>query len=188
MLDILVALLSLIFLFFLPGFLLVLIIWPNRDALSMQYDLLFKCIVGIVFSIIISIFVGMVLYGIGSLSAPPELQLMRLWLILGILSIIFGLVSWRMGGLRELVTRRRTAESNPSIDEELDRLAMEKRKLQEKIALMESEEYKSDQTLMEEAAVRIPVLKKEIADINKRIDELIEKEEKGTEGEMIVQG
>ena len=186
MLDIIIAILSLILLLFLPGFLLVLIIWPKKDTLNMQYDLLFKVIIGMVFSMIISIFVGIVLYGIGSISAPPEIQSMRLWLILGIISAFLGVISWRRGGLRELVAKRPAARRDKtSIDDELDRLAVQKRKLQEKIALMESEEYKSDQALMEEATVRIPVLKKEIADINKRIDKLIEIEEKWAGGGKI---
>lgn len=184
MLEILIGLLSLLLVFFLPGFFLVLIVWPKKDSLSMQYDLLFKCILGMVFSLLISIFVGMLLYGIGSLSAPEEVQSMRLWLTLGIISVFLGYISWRGGGLRELLMGRPAqARDVAPIDEELNRLAAEKRKLQEKIALMEGEGYKSDQALREEAAVRIPVLKKEIAGINAKIDELIEKQEKGTGGE-----
>jgi len=187
MLEILIELLSLILIFFLPGFLLTLIIWPKNDSPSKEHNLLVKCVIGIIFSMIISIIAGIVFYGVSSISASPEVQSIRLWLTLGVISIIFGYISWKRGGLRDLVGRRPlAAKGKLSIDEELNRLSIEKRRLQEKIALMESEEYKSDQVLREEAAVRIPMLKKEIAGINERIDELIEREEKGKDGERTV--
>ena len=187
MLDIIIGLLALILLFFLPGFFHALIIWPKKDSLSMEYDLLFKCVIGMVFSLIISIFVGIVLYGIDGMAAPKETQSIRLWLILGVISLILGYISWNSGGLRDLVIRKpNQAKGGRSIDDDLNRLSAEKRKLQEKIAMMESEEYKSDKVLIEEAAVRIPALKKEIAAINQRIDELVESEEMGAEGEKDV--
>lgn len=186
MLEIIVELLALILLFFLPGFLLALIIWPKKDSLSMEYDLLFKCVIGIVFSMIISILVGIIIYAIEGVSAPPDTQRIRLWLILSVLSLILGYLSWKYGGLRDLVIRKPSrAKGDRSIDDELNRLVAEKRKLQEKLALMESEEYKSDQVLIEEAAVRIPALKKDIAGINRKIDELIESEQISAEGENI---
>ena len=187
MIDIIIGLLALVLLFFLPGFLLALIIWPKKDSLSMEYDLLLKCVIGMVFSMIISILVGIVLYGIDGMQAPKDTQSIRLWLILSMISIILGYISWNSGGLRGLVIRKPTrAKGGRSIDDELNRLSVEKRKLQEKIAMMESEEYKSDIVLIEEAAVRIPALKKEIATINQRIDELVESEEIGAEDEKVV--
>jgi len=187
MIDIIIGLLALVLLFFLPGFLLALIIWPKKDSLSMEYDLLLKCVIGMVFSMIISILVGIVLYGIDGMQAPKDTQSIRLWLILSVISIILGSISWNSGGLRDLVIRKpNQAKGGRSIDDDLNRLSAEKRKLQEKIAMMESEEYKSDKVLIEEAAVRIPALKKEIAAINQRIDELVESEEIGAEGEKVV--
>jgi len=177
MLEIITGLLALILIFFLPGFFLALSIWPKKGSLSTEYDLLFKCVIGVVFSLLISIFVGMVIFGVQELSAPQETQNLRLWLILGAISVAFALVSWRRGGLHDLAIRRPgKAKGGRSIDDELNRLSAEKRRLQERIALMESEEYKSDQVLREEAAVRIPALKKEIAAINEKIDELVESE------------
>jgi len=183
MLDIIVGLLSLILLFFLPGFLLALAIWPKKDALSGEFDLLFKCVIGIVMSMLISIFAGIVLYGIGSFAAPPGIQSLRLWVVLGASSVILGIIAWRRGGLHEIVKIGRVRmRIRLSLDEKIGQLSAEKSKLQDKIALMESEEYKFDQALIEEAAVRIPVLKEKIAEINRKIDELIENDEKNREG------
>lgn len=183
MLDIIGGLLSLILMFFLPGFFLALIIWPKKDALNMEFDLLFKAVIGIVLSMLISIFVGIFLYGISGLSAPSDVQSLRLWAVLGALSVVLGIVAWQRGGLREVVkVGRIRMRVKLSVDEKIGQLTAEKRKLQDRIALMESDEYRFDQALIEEAAVRIPVLKGKIAEINQKIDELIESDEMNKEG------
>jgi len=180
--DIIVALISLIMLFFIPGFLLVLVLFPQKDALNSEYDLLFKVVIGIVFSMLISILVGIVLYGIANIEAPPEVQMMRLWIALVLISAFLGVLAWRRGGLHAYLPRRSAPDKNLSTDEEINRLTAEKRKLQDKIEMMSGEEYKTDKALMEEAALRMPILQRQVVNLNKRIDELIEKEEKGTGG------
>jgi uncharacterized membrane protein len=178
MFDIISALLSLIMLFFLPGFLLVLVLFPQKGALNSEYDLLFKGVIGIIFSMVISIFVGIVLYGIANIEAPPEVQMVRLWIVLTLISAFLIVLAWRRGALHDILPRRSAPDKNISTDEEINRLTAEKRKLQDKIEMMSGEEYKTDKALMEEAALRMPVLQKQVADLNKRIDELIEKEER----------
>ena len=184
MIDILVGLLSLILIFFLPGFLLTLIIFPKKEALNAEYDILFKGVLGIVLSLMISILIGMVIYGIDQLSAPPEVQSLRLWLILGLLSIGLAVVAWTRGGLKILLFSKVPVEStNEGSEQELKRLTTEKRTLQKTIGRLEGEKYKKNEKLGQEATVRITVLKKDVEKINARIEDLLREDEKKTDGE-----
>jgi NADH:ubiquinone oxidoreductase subunit 5 (subunit L)/multisubunit Na+/H+ antiporter MnhA subunit len=186
MIDILVGLLSLILIFFLPGFLVTLIIFPKKGALSEDYDILFKGVLGIVLSLLISILIGMVIYGIDQLSASPEVQSMRLWLILGLLSVGLAFVAWTKGGLKTLLFPKTSAESTADGSEkELKRLTTEKGTLQKTIGRLEGEKYKNNEKLQQEATVRIAALKKDVEKINARIEDLLREEEKKTDGENI---
>jgi len=185
MIDILVGLLSLILIFFLPGFLLALVIFPKKGTLNAEYDVLFKGVLGIVLSLMISILIGMVIYGIDQLSAPPEVQSMRLWLILGLLSVGLAAVAWTRGGLKIPAFSNVSTESpSEGNEQELKRLTTEKRTLQKTIGRLEGEKYKKNEKLMQEATVRITVLKRDVEKINSRIEELLRKEEKKTDGEQ----
>lgn len=183
MIDILVGLLSITLLFFLPGFMIVLILYPKRDALSKEFDLLFKVVLGIAFSIVISIIVGMILYGIDWLVAPPDVQSQRLWIILTLISISLGAIAFWRGGFGFVLSSKVT-EGTPrdNTEEELDRLAAEKKSLQEKILMLDSKEYQENQALKNEAAVRIPLIRKDIEKINEKIDKMISEEPKAAEG------
>lgn len=185
MIDILVGLLSLILIFFLPGFLLTLIIFPKKGALNAEYDILFKGVLGIMLSLMISILIGMVIYGVDQLAAPPEVQSMRLWLILGLLSVGLAVVAWTKGGLKSLLVSDTSAESaDGGSEQELIRLTTEKRTLQKTIGRLEGEKYKKNEKLKQEATVRITALKRDVEKINARIEELLREEEKKTEGEQ----
>ena len=45
---------------------------------------------------------------------------------------------------------------------------------------MESDDYQSDPSLKEESQVRIPLIRQQIADINKKIDEILSQKEAKT--------
>jgi len=185
MIDIFVGLLSLILIFFLPGFLLALIIFPKKGALNAEFDILFKGVLGIVLSLMISILIGMAIYGIDQISAPSEVQSMRLWLILGLLSVGLAAVAWTRGGLKILLFSNVPAEStNEESEQELKRLTTEKSALQKTIGRLEGEKYKENEKLKQEATVRITVLKRDVEKINARIEELLREEEKKTDGEQ----
>lgn len=184
MIEILVGLLSLILIFFLPGFFLALIIFPKKGTLNAEHDLLFKAVLGIMLSLMISILIGMVIYGIEQFSAPPEVQSMRLWAILGLLSVGLAIIAWIRGGLRTLVlpdaSAKPVAEGG---EQELKRLTAEKRTMQRTIGRLEGEKYKKDERLQQEATVRIAALRGDIEKINNRIEELLRDEEKKMDGE-----
>ena len=184
MIDLLVGFLAIVLIFFLPGFFLVLIIFPKKGALDPDYDVLYKFVLGIVLSALISILTGMVIYGIEQLKAAPEVQSERLWLILGSLSIVFGAVAWYRGGLRIPFLRRSPAEkTGEDKDQELERLTTEKKALQQTIGRLEGEEYQKNEALKQEASMRIAVLKEDIEKINARIEQLLGEEEKRLEDE-----
>jgi len=183
MIDVLIGILALLLIFFLPGFFLVLIIFPKRGQLSRDFDILFKCALGIALSILINVLDVIALDQIGSATGAPMITSSSLWVSMGAVTAVLGIVSWFFGGLRELVLS--TVKKQPvrieSMDEELRKLAHSKLKLQRKLALLESDAYQSDPLLKEEASVRIPHIRQQIADINKRIDEITSRrKEEGT--------
>jgi hypothetical protein len=185
MTDILSGLLSIALIFFLPGFFLVLAIFPKRGALGADFDLLFKIALGIMLSLLISTLTGMLIYGIDELSsAPASVQSQRLWAILGFASIAFAAISWFRGGIRALVKKETpSAEKKEEGREELIRLTSEKRALLERIKQLESESHQKSQPLREEARIRTTVIRGDVDKINARIEELL-KEEKKTDGEQ----
>ena len=179
MIDVLIGILALLLIFFFPGFFLVLIIFPKRGQLSMDFDILFKGALGIALSILISVLDVILLDQIGSSIGTPMITSAALWLSIGALTIILGIISWFFGGLRDLVMSvlKKQPAKVESADEELRKLAHSKRQLQRKLALLESKEYQSHPSLKEEATIRIPIINQQIADINKKIDEIMSKKE-----------
>ncbi|MDH4123814.1 MAG: DUF1616 domain-containing protein [Thermoplasmata archaeon] len=183
MIDILIGILALILIFFLPGFFLVLIIFPKRGQLSSDFDLLFKAALGIALSIFISIMIVIILDQLDALGDSPATMSLNLWLVMGVLTVSLGIIAWMLGGLRDhlMALIKPSLASQQEVSDELHRYMEKKRKLQEKLAFMESEEYQSDDMLKEEASVRIPKIKKEIVALNKEIDRILAEKEK--EGE-----
>lgn len=176
-----IGLVALLLIFFLPGFFLVLILFPRRGQLSRDFDILFKSALGIALSILLSVLVVIILDQIGSSTGTSMITSASLWISIGILTIILGVLSWFFGGLKDLVYSilKKPLAAKESPDDEIRRLAYSKKKLQQKLVLLESDDYQSDPSLREESKVRIPLIKQQIADINTKIDEILShKEEK----------
>jgi len=185
MTDVLSGLLSIALIFFLPGFFLVLAIFPKRGALGADFDMLFKIALGIMLSLLISTLTGMLIYGVDQLSsAPADVQSQRLWAILGSTSIAFAAISWFRGGIKALVgIEAPSADKKEEAEEELIRLTSEKRALLEKIDRLESESYQKNQSLREEAKIRKTAIRGDVEKINARIEDLLREDEKKTDGE-----
>ena len=186
MTDFISEILSIALIFFLPGFFLVLAIFPRRGALSADFDLLFKVALGIVLSLLISTLAGMLIYGIDELAkAPADIQAQRLWFILGLATITFAAISWFRGGIEAILKKKKpSAEMKKGGKEELIRLTSEKKTLLEKIDRLESGSYQRNQSLREEATVRISAIRVEVDKINVRIEELLREEENRTDGDQ----
>ena len=183
MFDIIIDILALILLFFLPGLFLVLILFPRPRQLNEDYDLMFKVLLAIALSVIISVGLAIVLNSLDMLEATTGIRSFRLYILMLVLTFWLGVISWRFGGLKDFIVfiRKRPTLRIESPSNELSRLTLEKRRLQQKLASLESEDYNFDQALKEEANVRIPMIKKQIDEMNSRIDTLINQEEKTEE-------
>jgi hypothetical protein len=98
---------------------------------------------------------------------------------------VFGAVAWYRGGLGIPFLRKIPEERvREEKDQELERLTTEKRALQQTIGRLEGNEYQKNDALKQEAAVRIEILKKDIENINARIEDILVAEEKESEGEQ----
>lgn len=98
------TIIALIFMFFLPGYMLINALYPRKGELDPEYDSLYRVTLGIVMSVAIAIFVG---FGLNSLGVNPETGLgyflaPYIWLTLIILTIIFFLIGWLRGAYPRL--------------------------------------------------------------------------------------
>lgn len=97
------AILAILFIFFLPGFLLVNAIFPRKGELDREYDVLYRITLGIVMSVVIAVAVGFVLnsltqdFGITQESGKGFVTDANLWAILVALSILLFLLGWLRG-------------------------------------------------------------------------------------------
>ena len=97
------AILAILFIFFLPGLLLVNAIFPRKGELDREYDLLYRITLGIVMSVVIAVAVGFVLnsltqdFGITQESGLGFVTGANLWVILVTLSILLFVLGWLRG-------------------------------------------------------------------------------------------
>lgn len=185
MTNLIVDLIALLLIFFLPGLMLTLALFPKKGALDADFDLLLKCVLGILMSLVVSVAVGIGLHEFGSILGSSLIGATELWVSLSLATILFGIIAWYRGGLKAFLEEIRLlkAPKEDGVAEEMTSLAHRKRELQAMISMMESQDYQANDALREEASIRIPLLKKEISDINERIDELVERDWKETDTE-----
>lgn len=87
---------ALLFIFFIPGFLLVNAIFPRKGELDREYDTIYRITLGIVLSIIIVIISGFILDYL-STGTEGYVTSSYIWTILIALSVFFFLVGWLRG-------------------------------------------------------------------------------------------
>jgi len=93
------ALIALVFVFFIPGYLLINALYPRKGEFDPEYDTLYRVTLGIVMSVAITIFVG---FGLNYLGINPETGLgyfqgPYIWVILIILTILFFFIGFFRG-------------------------------------------------------------------------------------------
>jgi hypothetical protein len=97
------AILAILFIFFLPGFLLVNAVFPRKGELDREYDLLYRITLGIVMSVVVAVAVGFLLnsltqdFGITQESGKGFFTDENLWAILILLSILLFFLGWFRG-------------------------------------------------------------------------------------------
>lgn len=87
--------------YFLPGFMLINMMFPRRGELDPEYDLVYRCALGMGTSVVIAILVGFALNAIstedqGYVTAGP------LWIVLLTLTGVFALLGWFRGAYPRL--------------------------------------------------------------------------------------
>lgn len=95
--------LAALFIFFLPGFLLVNAMFPRKGELDREYDVLFRITLGIVMSVVVVVIVGFVLnsltqdFGIEPEPGKGFVTSAYIWTILVALSVLLFFVGWLRG-------------------------------------------------------------------------------------------
>jgi hypothetical protein len=168
--DLLRVIFSVLLIFFIPGFFLIQALFPLRNELDEEDDLLYRIALGIAFSIVITTFDGFVL---GSLGVNPSTD-KGYWdtpYIIGslsVLSIVFFVIGWYRGAY-PILGRKPKSEAPLKLskkDKEKFYTIMEELK-----TLYQLRENLNDQ-LQDGFVKNILKHKTKIKDITKRIEEL----------------
>ncbi|OGS52014.1 MAG: hypothetical protein A3K75_00135 [Euryarchaeota archaeon RBG_13_61_15] len=104
--------------FFLPGFMLINMMFPRRGELDPEYDLIYRCALGMGTSVVIAILAGFALNAIsteeqGYVTAGP------LWTVLISLTGVFAILGWfrgaypRLGYIHPVLYRVPTHKGEP---------------------------------------------------------------------------
>lgn len=93
------AILGLLLVFFIPGYLLVCALFPRRGELDLEFDQLYRITLGMGLSIVLAILIG---FGLNALGTNPStglgyLQAATLWLAFTLASLGLFLVGWWRG-------------------------------------------------------------------------------------------
>jgi hypothetical protein len=183
------ALIALVFVFFLPGFLIVNALFPRKGELDPEYDMLYRITLGIVMSVALTIFVG---FGLNSLGLDPTtnmgyFQAPYIWATLIILSILFFVIGWYRGAYPFMGRIRPSLYRLPPRDEkstviykkedtqkamELKELAAKRQKVKKQLAYYEKQlkDYAIDNREMVEK--KRDQVRNELKSIDKRINDI----------------
>ncbi len=84
------------FVFFLPGYTMVNMMFPRKGELDPEYDQVYRIALGMGLSIVISIIVG---FGLNALSAEGQglVTSVPLWTVLITITAVFGIAGWFRG-------------------------------------------------------------------------------------------
>ncbi len=89
---------GLLFIFFLPGFVVINALFPRKGELDKEFDMLYRITLGMGMSIVITILVG---FFLGSIPVEPDKMgyfvSTNIWIMLISLTVIFFLVGWYRG-------------------------------------------------------------------------------------------
>ncbi len=98
MLETLQLVLALLFLFFLPGWTLVNLLFPRKGELDREYDLLYRLTLGVVMSIVVTILLGFSLNSLGvNSSGFGYVTATNTWLGLVGATAVFFVAGWWRG-------------------------------------------------------------------------------------------
>lgn len=90
-------LVAIILLFFLPGFLLVQAIFPRKNELDENEDMLYRIVLGIALSIVVNIAIGFILGSMPLSDGHGAFTEMNILISIIVVSLIFGVVGWYRG-------------------------------------------------------------------------------------------
>ncbi len=168
--DILRIIVSILLIFFIPGFFLIQALFPRRNELDEEYDFLYRIVLGIVLSIVITTFDGFIL---GSLGVNPATG-KGYWdtpFIFGSLigiSIVLFVIGWYRGAYPLL--GRRPPDVSPLEIPEKDK--EEFYKIMKQWKALHKKLDRNNDMLLDETYDNKNQIKSEIAKITKKLEEL----------------
>lgn len=154
MLEFLQIILALILNLFLPGFLLVMAIFPRKRELDKEFDLLYKITLGIAMSIVIVILNGFFLGHFLPLeNGKGQFTATNIWISLSILSLIFFVIGWYrgaypfLGRIHPSLLRSASpiviSDEKDSLSIEIQELALKRENLRRQLKNLKKFKYKS---------------------------------------------
>lgn len=160
----------------LPGFMLILSLFPKKNLMEGDLDIVFKLLLGMIVSLLIAIGSAIFLSHSGIVTGQTILDSDELLYILLILTLIFAAIAWARGGILSYIASVIAIRSGGTEPKDLLSLATRKRELQAKLSELESYRNVDDFALREEASIRSEKLLRDIDAINEKIDAILSHE------------
>lgn len=185
-----------IFVFFLPGFLLVNAVFPRRGELDLEYDLLLRIALGVVMSVVVVVTVGFILnsltqdFGLTQAGGKGFVTSEYLWAIMILLSVLLFFVGWLrgaypfMGRIHPSLLRRPKREpqsvlvdlkEDREFVEELKNLAKRREELRLKVGDCERRIRQGTGKIRESYQQKKDLALAELKDVDERLKEIEER-------------
>lgn len=129
MLEALQIVFGLLLNFFLPGFFLIMALFPRKGELDKEFDLLYKITLGIGMSVVIVILNGFFLGNVLPLeNGKGQFTATNIWISLSVISLVFFIIGWYRGAYQFLAKIHPSLLRTPAISidvEAKDSLSLE---------------------------------------------------------------
>jgi len=121
-------LLSVLFMFFLPGYTLINAVYPGKGELDEELDLLYRIAYSIGMSVAIVLMIG---FGLGHTFSGGFVAI-NMWISLIFFTFLFFLIGWYRGAYQSLsLISPRLTRTEPEVSPQVDQGAKKVKKLQE---------------------------------------------------------
>ena len=179
---------GLLFIFFLPGFVVINALFPRKGELDKEFDMLYRLTLGMGMSIVITILVG---FFLGSIPVAHDemgyFVARNIWAMLITLTVVFFFVGWYrgayqwMGWLHPALDRPEPPEPGPKDFEykddkdilyEMQKLARRRQQLKFKIKESKDKSTSQAKSIRDHYSKQKEIAEEELKEVDERLKEL----------------